>query len=175
MTATLFELPTFGTKAARPPTLEHWVPVRSVEFCVSGIPQPQPAKGSFFNEKLNRGITYNKSGPWQQWRADVRTHAEAAMQGRAPFTGPLELILLIERPRPGKPPKTRPWGPALPIQKPDATNYGKNIEDALTGCVWLDDAQIVHHEVWKVYATGQCGVRVKVVELGLVETPPATL
>ncbi|MHC9533164.1 RusA family crossover junction endodeoxyribonuclease [Dellaglioa sp. L3N] len=50
----------------------------------------------------------------------------------------------------------------LPIVKPDATNYAKGIEDALTGIVWKDDNLIVESETKKYYSvTPRIEVRIK--------------
>ena len=41
--------------------------------------------------------------------------------------------------------------PAFPTVKPDATKLLRAVEDALTGIVWRDDAQVVEQHVSKLY------------------------
>jgi Holliday junction resolvase RusA-like endonuclease len=41
--------------------------------------------------------------------------------------------------------------PAWPCVKPDCTKLLRGVEDAMTGIVWRDDAQVVEQMVSKVY------------------------
>ncbi|MHC9537733.1 RusA family crossover junction endodeoxyribonuclease [Dellaglioa sp. BT-FLS60] len=52
----------------------------------------------------------------------------------------------------------------LPIVKPDATNYAKGIEDALTGIVWEDDNLIVESETKKYYSVNP-RIEVRIIEI----------
>jgi Holliday junction resolvase RusA-like endonuclease len=52
----------------------------------------------------------------------------------------------------------------LPVVMPDATKLLRGLEDALTGVVWHDDAQIVSQHVEKRYALGPECVVVTVCE-----------
>jgi Holliday junction resolvase RusA-like endonuclease len=54
--------------------------------------------------------------------------------------------------------------PYWPTVKPDATKLLRGLEDALTGVVWRDDAQVVEQAVTKRYAERE-GARVVVWEL----------
>ncbi|TWW13622.1 phage protein [Dellaglioa algida] len=57
----------------------------------------------------------------------------------------------------------------LPTKKPDATNYAKGIEDALTEVVWKDDNLIVESETRKYYSVTP-RIEVRIYEIGDHET-----
>lgn len=48
--------------------------------------------------------------------------------------------------------KLKEQGIIRPVVTPDATNYGKIIEDGMNGIVWKDDKQIVDLEISKFYS-----------------------
>ncbi|MBA7632259.1 hypothetical protein ES703_39802 [subsurface metagenome] len=52
----------------------------------------------------------------------------------------------------------RPSAPEHPTSKPDLTKLTRAVEDALTGIIWKDDAQVVKQDTIKVY----CGPEDKV-------------
>lgn len=63
-----------------------------------------------------------------------------------PLEGPIAVTITVRRCAPSstpkKPCKSNPW-PWAWWKKPDGSNFAKIIEDALTGIVWFDDAQII--------------------------------
>jgi hypothetical protein len=76
----------------------------------------------------------------------------------APLTGPLRLSLAFSLPRPkghSGARGLRPSAPAYPTTKPDATKLLRAVEDACTGILWHDDAQIVLQTVRKLYASAE--------------------
>lgn len=88
------------------------------------------------------------------WRAAIQAAAAAEMRGSALFTGPLCLIVRIERVRPaGHYGRTglsaigrrSPY----PTTRPDLLKHVRALEDALTGVVWRDDAQVVEQHLEK--------------------------
>lgn len=87
--------------------------------------------------------------------AVIRDFAEQAMNGRAPFEGPLEVRMRIYLPIPQSMPKKRQEaaiaGELRPTIKPDWDNTAK-LTDACNGIVWRDDSQIVAAHVWKYYS-----------------------
>lgn len=102
------------------------------------------------------------------WRQDVKSVAFAAMEGAPPFGGPLRLAVTFILTRPkghhgtGRNCATiKDSAPAYPQTKPDATKLLRGLEDACTGIVWGDDAQIVDQHVCKVYGDHP-GARVEV-------------
>lgn len=74
-----------------------------------------------------------------------------------PVEGPLTMTLVFEVPRP----KSTPKRVQYPIKRPDLSNMLKAIEDALTGVVYRDDAQIVELSVTKRFGPTP-GVAVRV-------------
>jgi Holliday junction resolvase RusA-like endonuclease len=94
------------------------------------------------------------------------------MEGRALFEGPLILTISIYRSRPKGHYGTgrnegclRMSAPFYPTTQPDTTKLVRGIEDAMTGVVYRDDAQIVHQKARKSYTTGSAYVEVAVEEL----------
>lgn len=97
------------------------------------------------------------------FKAKVTLLCSQAMRSTSPMAGPLAMNITFIKPRPPswpkRPTKGNPW-PNLPWKKPDLTNLVKIAEDAMTGTVWYDDAQIVsRHETklwgdnWQVQVT----------------------
>lgn len=73
------------------------------------------------------------------------------------MTGPLNVEMFFYFAKPKSAPKHRLY----PSVKPDATNVGKAVEDALNGVVWDDDAQIVDLQLRKRYGVPQIVVTVQ--------------
>jgi len=84
------------------------------------------------------------------WKARVSERAFATC--REPLIGPLACEVEVRRIKPAsypkKPTKGNPW-PDHWWKKPDVDNYVKLLFDALTGIVWLDDAQVTDLHVSK--------------------------
>lgn len=128
-----------------------------LSFFVPGIAKPAGSK---------RGIALKKGGVFsgrvavvddckksKDWKADVRHAALRHYQG-ALWTGPLSLTLRFTVTRPknhygrrGLLPSAKPH----PVTKPDTTKLTRGVEDALTGVLWNDDAQIVSQRCTKRY------------------------
>lgn len=133
-----------------------------VRFVVYGKCQPAGSKRAFVHPKTGRAIVTDanaKSKPWQQ---EVAGAAHEAMDGRPPFTGPVELWVIFSLARPkghygsGRNAGTvKDSAPMFPTGRPDCTKLLRGLEDALTGIVWLDDAQVVLQKVSKVYGLPQ--------------------
>lgn len=91
-----------------------------------------------------RSIDANrKAEPWKQL---VAREAGRAMEGRALLRGPLSVTFTFFKRRPKGHHGKRgllPSAPAFPTTRPDVTKLVRGTEDALTGVVWHDDAQIV--------------------------------
>jgi Holliday junction resolvase RusA-like endonuclease len=86
----------------------------------------------------------------------VRYIASAAMQGRPPLEGPVELRICAYRAIPtsfSKRQRERALaGQVLPISRPDGSNYQKLLEDGCNSIVWRDDSQVVRWQGWKLYS-----------------------
>ena len=81
-------------------------------------------------------------------RADWKAWARlcAAQVCKEPLRGPLVCDILVRKPKPDSWPqratKANPW-PWAWWKKPDIGNFEKIISDAMTGIVWVDDAQVI--------------------------------
>jgi Holliday junction resolvase RusA-like endonuclease len=145
--------------------------MRRLEFRVAGKPEPAGSKRAFPIRRkggaMGVAVTDDnaRSKPWQ---ARVALAADVAMDGAALFTGPLGLALEFDMRRPKghfgtgrNAERLKTAAPERPITKPDCTKLVRGVEDAMTGVVWADDAQVVEQLVTKRYA-GREGVRVVV-------------
>jgi len=86
------------------------------------------------------------------------------------FTGPVRLSAIFHMPRPKGHYRTgkhasqlRPSAPEHPATKPDLLKLTRAIEDAMTGIVWRDDAQVVVEKLEKRYGS-QPGCVIQVTE-----------
>lgn len=142
-------------------------PGRFVTFTVPGIAAPAGSKRGFINRKSGRVIITDDSKRSKPWQASVADAATEAMDGPL-LAGPLELILTFTVPRPqghygtGRNAGTvKQSAPLFPVVKPDVTKLVRAVEDALTGIVWRDDAQVISQHASKVYGEpASCAVEV---------------
>lgn len=143
-------------------------------FRVYGTPQPGGSKRAFPHRKTGRIIVTDDNKRAKPWMQEVAGAAIDAISewGAAPvFHGPvaLEVEFVLARPKghygTGKNAgRERPGAPLHPAVKPDATKLLRALEDALTGIVWRDDAQVVEQTAWKTYGSPE-GAHVTVIPL----------
>ena len=122
-------------------------------FEVRGIPGPQGSKDQFGRES---------SAKVKPWREAVRSEAVAAMGdtlGRwSMFDIEVVITFLLRRPkshyRTGKHAgELKADAPTRCGKRPDVDKLTRSTLDALTAAgVYQDDAQVVHMDVWKMYA-----------------------
>jgi len=131
--------------------------VPGVEFTVYGVAKPAGSKKAFVNRKTGRAQIKDDSDN-RTWRQEVALTAIAAMGGDRPLTGPLAVEFVFYRPRPaghygsGRNQGTlKEAAPMYPVIRPDVLKLARLVEDALTGIVYQDDAQIVLEVLAKVY------------------------
>ena len=130
-----------------------------ISFTVPGVPAPGGSKKAFMNPRTNKIVVMDDAKNNKGWRERVAVFARQAMEGRPPLDGALQVVVLFAMPRPkshygtGKNSNTlKEWAQnAHPTSKPDATKLFRALEDALTGIVWKDDAQVVSQTISKVY------------------------
>jgi len=138
----------------------------AVEFFVPGKPQPGGSKKGFVNPRNGRVVIVEDAKRNKDWRAVVALAATEAMKGRAPLDGPLRLVVTFHMPRPkghfGKAGKLKPSAPTYSTSRPDSTKLLRSTEDAMSGIVWRDDAQIVCQVVRRLYADGPVGAEIVV-------------
>lgn len=104
----------------------------------------------------------------KDYQAALRYTAQQAMAGAPPTAGAVQVEILAAIPVPPSW-SARKRADALagrlhPTKKPDVDNFAKAC-DALNGVVWLDDKQIVHETIIKVYAAAP-SLRVTVRPIG---------
>ncbi len=121
---------------------------------VRGLPKPAGSKRVFLVGKERRPVVTDDCRTGRDWRARVQD-AIAGVHHGAPLEGPLELCLYFQLPRPrthlrrdGSP---RPSAAAYPTTRPDVTKLTRAVEDADSGILWRDDAQVVTQTVTKRY------------------------
>lgn len=123
-----------------------------IELIVYGVAQTQGSKSArVVNGRaiLTEGFG---DGPRRRraWREAVADAARAwqAEHRAALLDGPIDFEAWFFLPRPASAPKRV----VFPAKKPDASKLLRSVEDALTGLIWHDDAQLVTVRVFKRFA-----------------------
>lgn len=123
---------------------------------VEGKPAPGGSKKAVFNKALKRTVLVDMGKGNKGWREVVAYEVFGAC-GKPLFCGPLELKLTfwLERPRSAA---DRDY----PTVRPDVLKLSRAVEDALTGILFVDDAQIVNEHIFKRYSDpgGKRGVEI---------------
>jgi Holliday junction resolvase RusA-like endonuclease len=135
---------------------------------IIGEPAPAGSKRAFRNPHSGRVQVVDASAKTKPWQAQVASEAgERWVDGL--LEGPLEVEVTFYRPRPrahfgtGKNSMLiRHAAPVHPSTRPDVLKLARAVEDALTGVVWRDDAQIVTEVLRKRFgAPARCEVVVR--------------
>lgn len=125
-----------------------------IAFTVYGTAEPAGSKRAFVIGGKARVTDANrKSAPWKQ---EVASAGAKAMEWhRGLYEGPLSVTFSIFVPRPqghfGRKGNLLPSARLYPAVKPDVLKLARGLEDALSGIVWRDDAQIVVEHLYKQY------------------------
>jgi Holliday junction resolvase RusA-like endonuclease len=139
-----------------------------IAFTVIGEAAPAGSKRAFRNPHSGRIMVTDASKGSKPWKARVAATAVEHFEGEL-LDGPLVLELSFFRPRP----KThygsgrnsavvKPSAPSYPATRPDVLKLARGVEDALTGVVWRDDAQIVDEVLRKRYGSpARCEVTIR--------------
>jgi Holliday junction resolvase RusA-like endonuclease len=168
--------------------------VRSLTFTAYGRPQPAGSKRAFPLRRKDGsiGVSVSDANPKaKDWQFDVQGAAlrelvVLGMDGHMPvFNCPVVLDLRFYLARPKghmgtgrNAEQVKASAPAYPVTKPDTTKLVRGVEDALTGILWRDDAQIVDQHAAKFYTTRdreRCEIAVSplLVSVGAVESEAA--
>jgi Holliday junction resolvase RusA-like endonuclease len=139
-----------------------------MEFWVAGEPKPGGSKRGFYNAKLKRVMMTEDCDKTKNWRASVAQCA--AEVAKEVFQGPLRVQFKFVFLRPkghygtgSKAGVVKASAPAFPSGRPDTTKLIRSTEDALTGILWRDDAQVVTQYATKRYgAQAGCLVSMEV-------------
>jgi Holliday junction resolvase RusA-like endonuclease len=150
----------------------------TVAFTVHGIPQPAGSKRAFQNRHTGRIVVTDDAKRSRPWKTDVTEAAAVAMLGAPLLDGPLLLELRFWMPRPKghygtgrNAGQVRASAPRFPAVKPDVLKLARAVEDALTGIVYRDDAQIVTETLEKAYTSAQARCEVRVVPIEQATQP----
>lgn len=147
-----------------------------IDIVVHGTAAPAGSKRAFpFKKKKGQlGVRVTDANPNSAaWKQEVAHAAKQAYSGDL-LAGPLWLTVAFTLPRPkyhygtGKNAgKLKPSAPRFHDKKPDATKLLRGIEDALTGIVWRDDAQVCAQVVTKMYGeAAKAEISIGVMETG---------
>lgn len=127
---------------------------------VQGKPAPKGSSVAFRHNKSGALITWaSNRARLRPWEASIRS-AAARARGRHPLLdGPMDLEVMFFFPQAKSPRSQR----ACHTVKPDLSKLVRGIEDAMTGVLYRDDAQIVRIAAVKVYSPdGTSGARITV-------------
>lgn len=142
------------------------VEARGCSFIVYGVAAPAGSK-TVARTKDGRAFVRDASKRSAPWKRQVAQAAGEAMGGADLLKGPLSLTVAVVVPRPKShfgARGLRPSAPIAPTTRPDLTKYLRGIEDAMTGIVWRDDAQVVTQSAEKRFGE-PARVAVRVLEL----------
>lgn len=127
-----------------------------VEIKVYGRPAPGGSKSGFVNKRTGKVNMAPASKYTKPWMINVAAVAKLQYWDR-PMTGPVSLMITFKLLRPkshwtktgdlSSAGRKRPH----PTVKPDLTKLLRSTEDALTGIIWKDDAQVVRQSMAKRY------------------------
>jgi len=152
-------------------------PPPCVEFDVEGCPRPAGSKRAFpirrRDGSLGVVVTDTTGQEGKEWRSRVADAAKAAHNIRGiPFPEGAVRVWLEFRIMPPKEAvkRLKKGKRVFPASRPDLTKLIRSVEDALTGILWRDDAQVISQVALKRYAMPDetPGVRVRVTQEGLV-------
>ena len=131
---------------------------RATTFRVFGQPRPGGSKRAFLHAKTGKMMVIEASKN-KDWRAEVKAAGMEAYDGPV-LGGPLKVHFTFFLLRPkmhygsGKNAEQLKsqfaWLPG-PVKAPDTTKLIRSTEDALTGVLWVDDAQLVVQKALKLY------------------------
>ncbi len=116
-----------------------------IVFTVHGEPIPQGSAKAFVHPHTHRAIVTNDNPRTRPWRALVDDAARQVVN--EPLTGPVAVRVRFTLARP----KSRPKRDTYPDRRPDLDKLARAILDGITGCVVVDDAQVVKLDCEKNY------------------------
>lgn len=144
--------------------------ISPIMFTVLGHSQPAGSKRAFALRKggvLTGRVAVSDANPKsREWKQQVAYAAREAYRGPL-LEGPIRVAFQFYRPRPGghfgkRGLNGKGLATAYPTTKPDVLKLARAIEDALTGVVWRDDAQIVCEMLTKEFGEpARCEVTIE--------------
>jgi len=126
--------------------------VTEIAFEVPGVPV---GKGRPRFARMGSAVRTYTPAKTAGYERLVGLRAAAAMAGREPFGGAVELTVEIRMPVPTSWPRAKREaalrGTSWPTGKPDVDNVVKAVEDGMAGVVFADDKQVVSIVARKLY------------------------
>lgn len=150
----------------------------AIEFVVYGRPATAGSKRAFAIRRdgrfTGRVAVTDDSTRTKSWQATVASAALEAGSGCSRDPLRLALAFYLRRPRAHygtgrNSARVRDAAPARPGVRPDLLKLARAVEDALTGIVWHDDAQVCVEHLTKHYAESDEPERVVVIVDSLEE------
>lgn len=136
----------------------------SVSFYVPGKPEPGGSKMAYIVK--GHAVVADANAKVKPWRSEIVAACQRVYD-EPPLRGPLavDFRFLVSRPKghygTGRNAgMVRPGAPSWPTTRPDVLKLARAAEDALTGVLWADDAQIVEERLAKFYAAHSPGLYV---------------
>lgn len=133
----------------------------AITFTVYGEPKTAGSKRAFYNPKLKRAIVTDDNRNSRDWKEQVASTARQVYDGDL-LTGALRVTFRFVRVRPnghyksnGALSKAGLSAPG-PATRPDVLKLARAVEDALSGVVWRDDAQICDERLIKEWGEPAC-------------------
>ena len=131
-----------------------------ISFQVYGVPVTQGSARAILSRSTKRPLLIqDRSVELRSWRENVASAAARAT--KEPLRGAVSLALVFDLPAPkSRPPALRTvrqveeW--AYPWRRPDLDKLARAVLDALTGILFLDDAQVVDLRLMKRYGGRAC-------------------
>lgn len=133
-----------------------------LDFFIPGLPAPGGSKVYRGRSSDGRAILVDSSKRAPAWKDSVATHAIQTMNGSPVIAKGVPLVCDFEfiMPRPQSHYRTgkhagelKPWAvDAKHVKVPDTLKLQRPTEDAMTGIVWTDDAQLWKQSATKRYA-----------------------
>ena len=124
-----------------------------IEFTVYGTPRPQGSK-----RHIGNGVMIEMSKGLKPWRQEVAGTAWTQVNGVIPFATHVPVTLTADfyftKPKSAK--------RQAMTTRPDTSKLLRAIEDALTGIIYADDAQIIETHIRKFYGgPDRCEIRIQ--------------
>lgn len=139
-----------------------------IDFVVSGLPSPGGSKSAFQNKYTGKIVVVCAGGKkTKKWRTVVAEMARLAMIKRSFFQPPIGLAIDFRMPRPKnhykKDGSLKTNSNLFHTVRPDSTKLLRSTEDAMTGIVWKDDAEIAEQYVTKTYSNSNNDIGARIV------------
>ena len=131
-----------------------------ITFEILGRAEPSGSKRAFVVPGTGRASVVDANPRAKSWKQEVRHAASQAYDAERHglLDGALRVSFVFAMTRPKSHFRTgknahllRDAAPVFPVGKPDLLKLARAVEDALTGVIYRDDAQIVVEELRKEY------------------------